>query len=256
MITRSPVAGGELALVYGRGVDGAPTLVFLHDSLGCIETWRGFPEQLAQATGCNYLVYDRLGYGQSSPDPDALRRQKDYMHKEAVVLNELLQRLDLTQPILFGHSDGATIALIAAAQEGNRIAGLIVEAPHIFVEEVTLAGVQKAFDSYPNELFRAKLQKYHGAKADDVFYSWTKTWLSNDFRDWSIESLLPQISCPCLIIQGEKDEFGTLRQVEGIVQSVSGPVRKEIVKNTGHSPHKTHKDLTLRSSAKFVEIMK
>ena len=171
-------------------------------------------------------------------------------------LNELLDRLSIAKPILFGHSDGASIALIAAAKPGNRIAGLIVEAAHIFVEELTLAGVRQAYEAYPNELFRAKLQKYHGTKADDVFYSWTETWLSEDFCDWSIESMLLQITCPCLVIQGEKDEFGTLQQVEGIVQGVAGPVRKEIIKNAGHSPHKTHKDLTLRRSTAFVEIIK
>ena len=256
MTTKVSVEEGQLAVVHEVISAQAPTLVFLHDSLGCIQTWRDFPEQLAQTINCNYLIYDRLGYGDSSPDPLARSRKKDYLEIEAERLNDLLVSLSISTPILFGHSDGASIALIAAAKQGNRIAGLILEAAHIFVEEITLAGVREARANYPNWLLRGKLQKYHGTKADDVFYSWADTWLREDFRDWSIEAILPQISCPCLIIQGEKDEFGTLRQVEGIEKNIAGPTQRKVLQNVGHSPHKEDRDSTLRVSAAFVEIIK
>ena len=256
MVQKLSIQAGELAFVHQQAIVDAPTLIFLHDSLGCIKTWRDFPAQLAGQTGCNYLVYDRIGYGESSPDPQARHRKTDYLEVEAMALNELLGRLDISKPILFGHSDGGSIALIAAAQKGNRIAGVIAEAAHVLVEEVTLQGIRNVNDYYPSGLLRNKLLKYHGEKADDVFYSWAHTWLSEEFRGWNIESSLSQISCPCLVIQGEQDEFGSLRQVDSIANKVRGAVQKKIIEKVGHSPHKENSALTLDISSAFVEIIK
>jgi pimeloyl-ACP methyl ester carboxylesterase len=251
-----PTYKGPLAVVQKRISDEVPTLIFLHDSLGCIQTWRDFPALLAQKTNCNYLIYDRLGYGQSPADPEALNRKKDYLEQEAVTLNRLIEELEIQSPILFGHSDGGSIALIAASLEHHRISAIIAEAAHIFVEEITLAGIRRAKENYPHGGLREKLMNYHGSKADAVFYAWADTWLADHFRDWNIEPVLSSIHCPCLIIQGEKDEFGSLRQVEGIERNIRGKTRKIIVKNAGHSPHKERKELILKRSSEFINLLK
>lgn len=256
MTFRFPIKKGQLVVVNETESKNSPTIIFLHDSLGCIKTWRDFPERLAQKTECNYLVYDRLGYGESSLDPNVLKRRKDYLDIEAEILNDMIEQLKIPKPILFGHSDGASIALIAASKRNNNILGIIVEAAHIFVEEITLEGIRKVTENYPNGKLRKKLLQYHGSKTDDVFYAWTNTWLNDDFRNWNIESALPQISCPSLIIQGENDEFGSLQQVDGIEQGIQGETKKAIVKNIGHTPHKENRDLTLKISADFIKKLK
>ena len=252
MTFKYPTNKGQLAVVHEIVSKNWPTIIFLHDSLGCIKTWRDFPQLLAQKTRCNYLVYDRLGYGESSPYDNARQRKNDYLEIEADILNEMIEQLNLSKPILFGHSDGASIALIAAAKS-NHIRGLLIEAAHIFVEEITLEGIQKVKENYSNGMLREKLLKYHGSKTDDVFQAWTNIWLSDDFREWNIQSILPQITCPCLIIQGENDEFGTLQQVEQIEKGLEGQAYIEIIKNIGHTPHKEHKDLTLKSCSFFIK---
>jgi len=251
-----PIGNGQLAFVYKNRSKNAFTLIFLHDSLGCIKTWRDFPQLLAQNSTCNLLVYDRLGHGESSTDPNALNRDQHYLEKEADILIELITQLEISSPILFGQSDGGSIALIAASKNETLIKGIIVEAAHIFVEEITLAGIRKAEEEYATGDLRGRLMKYHGSKTNDVFLSWTKTWLNVDFRDWNIESLLSKISCPCLILQGENDEFGSIRQVEGIEQGVQGSVQKVIVKNVGHTPHKENKDLTSNICSEFINSIK
>ena len=228
------------------------TIIFLHDALGCIKTWRDFPEALAAQTNCGYLVYDRLGYGSSSKDPNALNRDKNYLEREADLLLRILEELKIKSPILFGHSDGGSIGLIAAAKSNGNIRGILTEAAHIFVENLTLQGIWRAKENYLKGKLRAKLLKYHGSKTDDVFRSWADTWLSKNFQDWSIESFLPKINCPCLILQGENDEYGTLRQVEGIKQGVNGPVVDVILKNVGHTPHKEDREHVLDLAARFI----
>lgn len=230
---------------------GKPVLVFLHDSLGCIRLWRDFPERLAQATGCTALVYDRQGYGESSPF-GSINRRLDYLEQEADVLDRLLAKLQVPQAILFGHSDGGSIALIAAAKYKSRIKAIITEGAHVFVEEVTLAGIREAVKAYHTTDMPQKLQKYHGTKTEAVFRAWTETWLSNDFSSWNIEHFLPSILCPALIIQGEQDEYGTLAQVEAVVQQAQGPVQQLILPNIGHSPHREAPEQVLEKSAHFI----
>lgn len=229
-----------------------PTLVFLHDSLGCIELWRDFPQQLAEASECNLVVYDSQGYGQSPAFPKAYTRDNTYLEKEADVLDQLLAARGISDAILFGHSDGASIALIAAAKYPDRIKGVISEAAHIFVEEETLAGVREAVLAYHTTNLRERLQRYHGAKTEALFSAWTDTWLSDSYRSWSITSFLPQIHCPVLVIQGTEDEYGTLSQVEGIVNGVQGPVQSFLMSAVGHTPHKEAKEIVLERSAAFI----
>jgi len=229
----------------------APTIVFLHDSLGCIELWRDFPKKLAESTNCNFLVYDRLGYGKSVAVSSS-ERNNDYMELEADFLNELLEELHLNKVILFGHSDGGSIALIAAGKYPKRINAVIVEAAHIFVEDITLEGIDYAKLSYESLNMEQRLAKYHGDKVDFVFSAWTETWMKPEFRSWNIEHFLQHITCPLLFIQGEEDEYGSLEQVNRTLEQVNGPAEKLIIPEIGHSPHREEPRLVLEKSSAFI----
>src|SRR5579863_1877317 len=175
-------------------------LVMLHEGLGSVSMWRDFPEQLARATGCRTLVYSRHGYGHSSP-LDAARRV-DYMHEEARIwLPVILQRLGIRRPVLFGHSDGASIALIHAARTESEVAGIIALAPHVKVEELTVRSIAAAKAAYTQTDLRARLSRHHG-DVDSAFWGWNRIWLDPGFLSWNIEALLPSIRCPILAIQG------------------------------------------------------
>ena len=228
-----------------------PTLVFLHDSLGCIELWRDFPEKVAGATACNAFLYDRQGYGQSAPT-EAEKRSKDYLEKEAHVLAKVLQKAGIQQAILFGHSDGGSIALVAAAEYPELIGGIITEGAHVFVEDITLAGIKEAIKAYETTVLPQKLAKYHADKTDWVFHAWTNTWLSSEFRDWNIEPYIPKITCPVLVVQGEQDEYGSIRQVKAIVEQVNGPAEQLIIAGAGHTPHKEASENTLGIVTTFI----
>ncbi|MBL6449347.1 alpha/beta hydrolase [Fulvivirga sp. 29W222] len=229
-----------------------PTLVFLHDSLGCAQLWRDFPKILAEATQCNILVYDRLGYGKSDPMPTP-ERPVNYMELEADILNGLLIQLEIDNAILFGHSDGGTIALHAASKYPKRIKAVICEAAHIFVEDVTLQGIYDAMETYKTTNLPERLEKYHGNKVDTLFKAWTETWTRSDYRDWNIEHCLPKIGCPLLFIQGEADEYGSLQQVEKTINQVSGISEKFIIPDVGHTPHKECPIVVLSRSVEFIE---
>lgn len=230
---------------------GRPYLIFLHDSLGCIELWRHFPEKLGALTGCNVIIYDRQGYGKSCGFSYA-KRECDYLEIEADILIELMQLWKISDAFLYGHSDGGTIALITAAKYPEKIKGIITEGAHILVEEISLKGIRDAVKLYENGNLKEKLKKYHGDKTDAMFRAWTDTWTSPEFRDWSCEKILPGIKCPALIIQGENDEFGTFKQVEGIVNLSGGNCQKLIVHGARHTPHKEKSDVVLKHSAEFI----
>lgn len=247
---------GELEIEKSELIKSKPTLIFLHDSLGCIELWREFPKQLAETTNCNYFVYDRLGYGKSSLNANLPNRPNNYMEIEADTLNEILEAHSIPNPILFGHSDGGTIALIAGAKYPNKIKGIITEGAHIFVEDITLKGILEAKEAYKTTNLKEKLYKYHSENTPYLFEAWTETWLRPSYRDWNIEYLLPNIKCPTLIIQGEDDEFGTLKQVNKIIEHVSGRSERLILKDIGHNPHKENPELTLKECLKFLECIK
>lgn len=228
-----------------------PTIIFLHDSFGCIELWKDFPQKLGELTQCNVLVYDRQGYGKSSP-MQTIERDKFYQERETDILNDLFNKWNINKAILFGHSDGGTIALIAAAKYPQKIIGIITEGAHIFIEQRTVEGIKDAIVAYQNGFLKAKLEKYHGDKTNDVFWAWAKTWDKEEFRTWNIEYLLPLIKCPTLVIQGENDEYGTVRQVDRIVELTSGTSEKFIVQNSKHSPHKEFQELILKKTAEFI----
>lgn len=228
-----------------------PVIVFLHDSLGCIEVWKDFPEKLARRVNCNFLIYDRFGYGKSDPFLNQ-DRKVGYMDEEADILIDVLKKCNIENTILFGHSDGGTISLIAASKNSDIIDLVITEGAHVFVEEITLKGIRRSQEKYYTDL-KKKLLVYHDNKTDKLFNAWTRTWLSDEFRNWNIENLLLSIICPVLIIQGENDEFGSIRQADAIMNGVSGKAYKFIIPDSGHTPHKESKDVTIKLSSEFID---
>ena len=241
----------EIAVKRIGNYQHSPTIIFLHDSLGCIELWRDFPEKLSALTQCNILVYDRQGYGKSCSFSYA-KRDNYYMEWEADILNELLGFWNIQNVILFGHSDGGSIALIAAGKYPEKIRGVITEGAHVFVEDITLSGIEDTVKLYETTNLKSKLEKYHGAKTDAMFWAWAATWQTEEFRTWNIEKFLPLIQCPTLAIQGENDEYGTLLQVEKIISQISGKSSKLIVPEVGHSPHKEAEKITLENASAFI----
>ncbi|MET3037451.1 alpha/beta hydrolase [Chryseobacterium sp. NRRL B-14859] len=242
----------KLYIEYNNSFENRPVIVFLHDSLGCVQLWRDLPAKLSEAAKCNILVYDRLGYGKSAPMPTH-KRDVNYMELEADLLNDLLAEMNIDKVILFGHSDGGTIALITAAKYPERVEAVVCEAGHIFVEEVTLKGVYDAWEAYKTTHLSERLEKYHGDKVETLFKAWTEIWTSDGFRNWNIEYLLKNIVCPLLFIQGEADEYGTLDQVEKTVSQVSGNAEKYIISGIGHTPHKESPEQVLNVTLNFIE---
>ncbi|WP_299602034.1 alpha/beta hydrolase [uncultured Aquimarina sp.] len=228
-----------------------PTIIFLHDSLGCIELWRDFPEKIKKRTDYNVLSYDRQGYGKSDPFSEN-KRDQDYLKKEADTLIQLIDHLKLNKIILFGHSDGGSIALLAASLYPDKISGIITEGAHVFVEKETLDGIREAKLAYDTTNLREKLTKYHDSNTDAVFSMWTETWLSPTFANWNIEDYLKHITCPSLIIQGEKDEYGTLDQVTSIITKTQGISTSHIIPNIGHTPHKEAPNMVIEKTVDFV----
>ena len=228
-----------------------PTIVFLHDSWGCIDLWRDFPEKLGELTRCNILIYDRIGYGKSCPFTEK-KRTNSYLENEADFLIELLDHLKISNPILFGHSDGGSIALIAGGKHPKRIRGIITEGAHIYVEDETITGIKKAVELYHTADLKKKLERYHGDKTEALFWAWASTWTSDEFKSWNIEEFLTKIQCSCLVIQGENDEYATQHQVERAVDKINAQATKLIVKNTKHTPHKENPEQVLSKSAEFI----
>ncbi len=248
--------GARLEFTWtGPGPDSAPTLVFLHEGLGCVSTWRDFPERVASRTGFGALVYSRQGYGKS--DPVTLPRATDFMNYEAcTVLPELLREAGVRRYVLVGHSDGASIALIFAAAgvpaiEG--LQGLCLEAPHAFVEDVTVQSIAAIGDAFRNGGLRKRLRRHHGSNVDGAFLGWNQVWLDPLFRDWNIVDLLKDITVPIHIVQGRDDEYGTLAQVAAIKRGVAGPCDSTVLDGCGHSPHRDQAETVLEVIAQFVE---
>ncbi len=248
------VAGHRLECVrIGTKLPG-PTLVFLHEGLGSVALWRDFPQRVAEATVLPTLVYSRAGYGRSTAI-EAPRTPR-YMHDEALgTLPVLLDALGIDRPILIGHSDGASIALIHAGSGVRPVRALIALAPHVFVEDLSIAGIEQARLAYDRNDLRAKLGRYH-ADVDSAFRGWNDIWLSPTFRDWNIERVLPGIACPLLLIQGRDDEYGTLAQLDAIERGVSGPVERVELDDCGHSPHRDQPDATLTAIGDFIATLR
>ena len=233
-----------------------PTLVFLHEGLGCMAMWKDFPERVAAATGFGALVYSRAGYGSSTPC--GLPRPVRFMHDEALItLPGVLDEFEIRETILIGHSDGASIALIhAGGSEGSgktKIRGLILLAPHVFVEDIGIESIRRIREDYRHGDLRPRLERYHGANVDVAFNGWNDVWLNPEFRSWNIEEYLQRIKMPVLLIQGEGDQYGTVAQLDAIEKSVNGPVQKILLRDCGHSPHIDQPDHTLAAIKAFVQ---
>jgi len=230
------------------------TLVFLHEGLGCIELWRDFPETLCASTGCSGLVYERKGYGGSEKfnGPWPL----DYLQEESsTCLPALLKACHIDDAILIGHSDGGTIALITASTHVDLVRGVITEAAHIFVEDITLAGIRNAVKAFETTNLKDKLARYHKENTETIFLRWADRWLSPEFYNWNIEEYLPKITCPVLVLQGQDDEYGTSAQVQGIASLVSGPVDTKLIPGCGHVPHFQAKDTVLAEMTIFIKTL-
>jgi len=247
------VAGKRIEVAWhGPAPADAPTLVFLHEGLGCAAMWRDFPAKLAEQTGCGALVYSRLGYGRSDPCP--LPRPLRYMHTEGLaVLPELLRAADVRQYVLVGHSDGGSIALIhAGGRPADGLCGVICEAPHVFCEPITLRSIRRAGEAYEQEGLREKLRKYHGENTDCAFRGWHDAWLDPGFAPWDLREYLPSIRVPLLALQGEDDPYGTAAQVRAVRQGVGERADVWMLPDCGHSPHREQPDLTMDAMIGFL----
>jgi pimeloyl-ACP methyl ester carboxylesterase len=244
------VSGHRLEYAWQGSTQGDATpIVMLHEGLGSVALWRDFPQRLADATRRHVLAYSRMGYGQS--DPLTRPRSVDFMHLEALdTLPVLLDALGVEEPVLFGHSDGGSIALIHAARAGRPVSALIALAPHVFVERYGLASIAAARRAYLVGDLRAKLARYHD-DVDSAFWGWNEIGLNPDFTAWNIEPLLPDIPCPVLAIQGIDDEYGSMEQIDRLQQGVRNLQRLELA-NCGHSPHRDQPEAVLSAVQTFL----
>ena len=245
---------GDAEIEYrmiGPAPDAAPTIVMLHEGLGCVGLWGDFPEKLQAATGAGVFVYSRAGYGQSSPAK--LPRRPDYMHVEALgVLPKLLEAIGFRRGLLLGHSDGASIATIyAGGVQDHRVRGLILIAPHFVVEDISLASIAEIKQTYATTDLKSKLARWH-KNVDNAFCGWNDAWLDPKFHDWDISESLAYVRVPIAIIQGEHDSYGTLRQIEIAREECYCPVEVAIIPGAAHSPHREAVDVTLKAAADFA----
>jgi pimeloyl-ACP methyl ester carboxylesterase len=233
------------------GQRAGPTLVFLHEGLGSIRQWRDFPARVAAATGCRALVYDRYGYGQSDVLEEA-RRTVRFMHDEALLsLPQLLRELSVENPLLIGHSDGASIALIHAGA-GYPVRGVVAMAPHVFIEPICLSSIRKASATFESTDLPARLGRYH-RDVRKTFYGWADVWLDPQFEGWDIrDDFLPRIACPVLAIQGHEDEYGTMQQLDEIARRVKGPCELLKLADCGHAPFRDQPEAVLQEIVRFT----
>jgi pimeloyl-ACP methyl ester carboxylesterase len=243
------VSGKRLEYAEIAGDPERPGLVFLHEGLGSVALWREFPVLVAAATGRRALVYSRLGHGDS--DPLDGPRTPRFMHEEAFeTLPALLDDRGFEAPVLVGHSDGASIALIHAGVGQRPVSGLALIAPHVFVEDVSVRAIAAARRAFAETDLRHRMARYHRAP-EATFRAWNDIWLAPEFRDWNIEDVLGGIACPVLVVQGERDQYGTLAQVDAIERGVPGPVRR-VVLDARHAPHLEAPEATLEAVVEFV----
>ncbi|MDO9413457.1 MAG: alpha/beta hydrolase [Pseudolabrys sp.] len=229
----------------------APTLVLVHEGLGCVGLWGDFPEKLQQATGCGVFAWSRAGYGQSSPV--TLPRPLTYMHEEARdVLPVLLDAIGFQRGLLIGHSDGASIAaLYAGTHQDHRVGGLVLMAPHFFTEDMGIAAIVEAKQAYETADLRTKLARWH-KDPDNAFIGWNGAWLDPGFRQWDITEQLAYIRVPILIVQGEDDQYGTVAQIEATERECYCPVEVALLPGVKHSPQRDAPEATLKAITEFT----
>ena len=259
MIARMPdvqVAGHRLEVRLHPPRDaGGPSIVFLHEGLGSARQWREFPARLAATTGCGILAYSRWGYGASDARPRPW--PPDFLeHEAADVLPALLDATGITRPVLFGHSDGGTIVMMYAAAFPDRVRGVVSEAAHVMLEELSIQGITRARHRFLHGDLRTRLRSQHGDHVEDTVLGWTENWLRPEFRNWDIRDRLRAIRCPVLIVQGHDDDFGTLAQVEAIAAHVGGPHESLVLDGCGHIPHRERPRDVLETAARFIQRLR
>ena len=251
MVDRLRVDGRGLETAWYGDESAHPPIVLLHEGLGSVSMWHGFPAALAAHLHRRVFAYSRPGHGQS--DIPAAPLTTRFMHDEAI--NRLPRMLDaagIDRAVLFGHSDGGSIALIAATTSPERTEALVLEAPHVFVEDVSIRSIERMKAAYEQTDLRARLMKHH-RDVDAAFRGWNDVWLDPAFRAWNIEEYLPRVTCPVLLIQGEQDEYGTLGQIQAIASGVAGPVQQLILPDCGHSPHRDQPKKVLGAIDDFLQ---
>jgi pimeloyl-ACP methyl ester carboxylesterase len=236
---------------WGPSSEDAPTLVLLHEGLGCVSLWRDFPKRLADATGCGVFAYSRYGYGRSDPEP--LPWPVSYMHREAEqVLPGVLDRAGVRRYVLIGHSDGASIAAIhGGGIADQRRAGIVMIAPHFFTEDAGLASIAAIRKQYEAGDLRARLARHH-AHVDNAFHGWNGAWLDPRFRDWNILDRVPRIEVPMLLLQGRQDEYGSAEQVYAAARVATAPTETVLIDGAGHAPHLEKPAEAMEAIASFV----
>lgn len=231
----------------------APSLIFLHDGLGSVSTWKRLPAEIVEATGFGALVYSRRGYGASDPAP--LPRPVRYMHDEAEgALPRVLDAFGIERAVLFGHSDGGSIALVyaGARPDDPRLIGLVLEAPHVFCEPISVESIRAAAVAFEQGDLRERLERHHGSNTEGAFWGWNRVWLDPAFLAWNIEEYLPRVRVPVLVVQGEDDEFGTIAQVDAIERGVRAPVERAVFAACGHTPHRDQPEQTRAVITRFL----
>ena len=248
-------AGGHHLRVKWQKPNNADssTLIFLHEGLGSITQWKDIPTVLRETTGFGTLNYDRYGYGGSAPLKAPYNRPINSLQIEAQdTIPDLLNKFDIKHAVLFGHSDGGTIALLAAASGDQRIKGVITEAAHLFVENESLNSIRSVHNEWATGNLRKRLERHHGDNVEGAFYGWANLWLDPAFAAFNISKDLGRVTCPVLAIQGTKDMYGTLKQIDAIKKSVSGVVETLILPNCGHSPHLEQRDIVIKQIITFL----
>jgi pimeloyl-ACP methyl ester carboxylesterase len=252
---KSPMKVNGVALeyaCYGPSPKQAPTIVMLHEGLGCVALWRDFPKRVAQRTGMGVFVWSRQGYGQS--DPADLPRPLDFMTREALdVLPHVLDQIGFRRGILFGHSDGATIAAIyAGSVSDHRVRGLMLMAPHFFTEPAGLAAIEQAHHDFDTGTMKARMGKYH-RDPEATFRGWNDAWLAAGFKDWNVAEVIDYLRVPVLAIQGAQDQYGTLAQIHEIEARIYSPLEIEILDDCRHAPHFEQTKQTLDAVVEFTD---
>ena len=240
------------ARFWGNQSGSKPLIVLLHEGLGCVNMWKSFPQNLAESTGCPVFAWSRAGYGRSSPRPPSW--PLSYMEDEAErMLPGVLSSTGAKKIILLGHSDGASIATVYCGQKhDDRIAGLVLVAPHFFVEEVSVVSISRARKAWLEGDLRKRLEKYHGANVDDAFWGWNGAWLDPEFRNWNITRFLAAIQVPVLAIQGANDQYGTKAHIETLERLCPSRVEQKILADCAHAPHLEQPDKTLAAIVGFI----